>query len=50
MIHKRQGKYDSRMKTSFGTMAIPPNDDKMINFIGSNAFGNFNSIYNPTGS
>jgi hypothetical protein len=38
------------MKTCFGTLKIPPNDDKMINFAGFNAFGNSNSIYNPIGS
>jgi hypothetical protein len=31
-------------------LAIPPNDDNMNNFAGSNAFGKNSSIYNPTGS
>jgi hypothetical protein len=38
------------MKTYFGTLKKPPSNDKMINCAGSNAFGKFNSIYNPTGS
>jgi hypothetical protein len=38
------------MKKCFGILTIPPNDDKMNNFAGSNDFGKLNSIYNPTGS
>jgi hypothetical protein len=50
MIHKNLGRYDSRMRTWLGTLTIPPNDDKMNNSAGFNAFGKHNSIYNPTGS
>jgi hypothetical protein len=37
-------------KTHLGTLTIPPNDEKMNNFVGSNACGNHSSKYNPTGS
>jgi hypothetical protein len=37
------------MKTCLGTLIMSPNDDKRNNFLGSNAFGKLNSIYNPTG-
>jgi hypothetical protein len=50
MIHKNIGRYDNRMRTWLGTLTIPPNDDKMNNFAGFNAFGKHSSIYNPIGS
>jgi hypothetical protein len=50
MIHKSLGKYENGTRTCLGTLAIPLNDDKMNNFLGSNNFGKYISINNPTGS
>jgi len=33
-----------------GKLEIPPNENNMNNFVGSNALGKHSSIYNPTGS
>jgi hypothetical protein len=49
MIHKRIERYENKMRTWLVTLTIPPNYDKMNNFVGFNAFGKCGSIYNPTG-
>jgi hypothetical protein len=48
MIYKKVGRYDNRARTWLGTLTIPPNDDKVNNYAGSNAFGKHSSIYSPT--